>query len=94
MGQLGIDAPAVRSAISSLKRRGLPAARKVDGMAGYGLSKQAREVLDEGDQRIFGRCRAELSDSGRIPRTARRNGSISSSLRSLAPQWAGRNKGN
>ncbi|MFC4119013.1 PaaX family transcriptional regulator C-terminal domain-containing protein [Nonomuraea zeae] len=62
MGQLDVDAPSVRSAISRLKRRGLLEARKVNGSAGYGLSRQAREILDEGDQRIFGRRRAELAD--------------------------------
>jgi phenylacetic acid degradation operon negative regulatory protein len=62
MGRLEVDEPSVRSAISRLKRRGLLEARKVDGVAGYGLSQQAREILDEGDQRIFGRQRAELSE--------------------------------
>ncbi|MFI7703921.1 PaaX family transcriptional regulator C-terminal domain-containing protein [Nonomuraea sp. NPDC049480] len=62
MEQLKVDEPSVRSAISRLKRRGLLEARKVNGTAGYGLSPQAREILDEGDQRIFGRQRAELSD--------------------------------
>ncbi|WP_188194769.1 PaaX family transcriptional regulator [Nonomuraea sp. SYSU D8015] len=62
MAQLKIDAPSVRSAISRLKRRGLLEARKVSGSAGYGLSRQAREILDEGDQRIFGRQRAVLKD--------------------------------
>ncbi|TMR93199.1 GntR family transcriptional regulator [Nonomuraea basaltis] len=62
MGELKVDEPSVRSAISRLKRRGLLEARRVNGTAGYGLSRQAREILDEGDQRIFGRQRAELAD--------------------------------
>lgn len=62
MAQLDVDEPSVRSAISRLKRRGLLESRKVNGVAGYGLSQQAREILDEGDQRIFGRQRAELAD--------------------------------
>ncbi|MGI5230860.1 PaaX family transcriptional regulator [Actinoallomurus sp. CA-142502] len=62
MGRLQVDAPSVRSAISRLKRRGLLEARKVDGSAGYSLSRQARGILDEGDRRIFGRRRAELAD--------------------------------
>lgn len=62
MARLGVDEPSVRSAISRLKRRGLLEARKVAGAAGYELSRQAREILDEGDQRIFGRKRAELAD--------------------------------
>ncbi|MFI5496710.1 PaaX family transcriptional regulator C-terminal domain-containing protein [Actinoplanes sp. NPDC051859] len=62
MDRLKVDAPSVRSAISRLKRRGLLEARKVHGSAGYSLSEQARGILDEGDQRIFGRERAELAD--------------------------------
>ncbi|MBB3664449.1 phenylacetic acid degradation operon negative regulatory protein [Prauserella sediminis] len=62
MAQLNVDAQSVRSAISRLKRRGLLDARRVDGVAGYEPSQQAREILDEGDQRIFGRQRAELED--------------------------------
>ncbi|HEY3686505.1 MAG TPA: PaaX family transcriptional regulator C-terminal domain-containing protein [Streptosporangiaceae bacterium] len=62
MARLDVDEPSVRSATSRLKRRGLLDARRVDGAAAYGLSAQAREVLDEGDQRIFGRRRAELAD--------------------------------
>ncbi|GGQ71751.1 PaaX family transcriptional regulator [Couchioplanes azureus] len=62
MDRLKVDAPAARSAISRLKRRGLLEARKVGGAAGYSLSEQARGILDEGDQRIFGRPRADLAD--------------------------------
>ncbi|NUR90055.1 MAG: GntR family transcriptional regulator [Nonomuraea sp.] len=62
MAELGLDAPSVRSAISRLKRRGLLEAQKVNGAAGYGLSPRAREILDEGDRRIFGRQRADLAD--------------------------------
>lgn len=62
MAQLEVDEASVRSAISRLKRRGLLEARRVDGSAGYGLSAPAREMLDEGDQRIFARRRAELAD--------------------------------
>lgn len=62
MERLRIDASSARSAISRLKRRGLLEARKVGASAGYSLSEQARGILDEGDQRIFGRQRAELAD--------------------------------
>lgn len=62
MARLGVEEPAVRSAISRLKRRGILEARKVDGRAGYALSDTARAILDEGDRRIFGRQRATLAD--------------------------------
>lgn len=62
MARLGIDEPAVRSSISRLKRRGLLEAQRRDGRAGYALSALAREVLAEGDQRIFGRRRSTLDD--------------------------------
>ncbi len=53
MAELGVDEPAVRSAISRLKRRGLLEPERRDGLAGYALSPAGREVLDEGDERIF-----------------------------------------
>lgn len=62
MGQLGVDEPAVRSSISRLKRRGLLEARRERGAAGYALSERMREVLTEGDRRIFQRTRATLDD--------------------------------
>jgi phenylacetic acid degradation operon negative regulatory protein len=62
MARLGIEEPAVRSSISRLKRRGLLEAQRRDGRAGYALSTLARDVLAEGDQRIFGRIRATLED--------------------------------
>jgi phenylacetic acid degradation operon negative regulatory protein len=62
LGELGVDEPAVRSSISRLKRRGLLAAERVDGVAGYGLTASSRAVLDEGDRRIFDRARARLDD--------------------------------
>jgi phenylacetic acid degradation operon negative regulatory protein len=58
MSELGVDEPAVRSSISRLKRRGILEARRVGGSAGYALSAQAREILREGDRRIFERRRA------------------------------------
>jgi phenylacetic acid degradation operon negative regulatory protein len=62
MGELGVDEPAVRSSISRLKRRGILEAQRVEGAAGYALSAQAREILDEGDRRIFERHRATPGD--------------------------------
>jgi phenylacetic acid degradation operon negative regulatory protein len=59
---LGVDEPAVRSSISRLKRRGLLAPDRRDGSAGYVLTAVAREILDDGDVRIFGRRRATEVD--------------------------------
>ncbi|GAA3040453.1 hypothetical protein GCM10020000_18720 [Streptomyces olivoverticillatus] len=56
LGTVGVDSPSVRSAVSRLKRRGLlVAGRTADGAAGYGLSSAARELLADGDRRIYGR---------------------------------------
>jgi phenylacetic acid degradation operon negative regulatory protein len=62
MSEVGVDEPAVRSSISRLKRRGILEAERVGGVAGYGLSAQARSILDEGDRRIFARPRATRDD--------------------------------
>jgi len=62
LADLGVDEPAVRSAISRLKRRGILEARRQDGSAGYRLSAEALAILREGDARIFRRRRAVLAD--------------------------------
>ncbi|RFU21539.1 PaaX family transcriptional regulator [Geodermatophilus marinus] len=62
MADLGVDEPAVRSSVSRLKRRGWLAARREADVAGYALTDPAREVLADGDARIFARRRAEPSD--------------------------------
>lgn len=62
LAELGVDEPAVRSAISRLKRRGILEARRQDGSAGYQLSAEALAILHEGDARIFRRRRAALAD--------------------------------
>lgn len=62
MAQLGVDEPAVRSSISRLKRRGVLEAERIEGTAGYTLSTSARQILDEGDRRIFARTRARIDD--------------------------------
>jgi phenylacetic acid degradation operon negative regulatory protein len=62
LADLGVDEPAVRSAISRLKRRGMLVARRQDGSAGYQLSAEALAILREGDARIFTRRRATLAD--------------------------------
>jgi phenylacetic acid degradation operon negative regulatory protein len=58
LAEAGVDQPSVRSSISRLKRRGILVAERIDGVAGYALSAQARAILDEGDRRIFERRRA------------------------------------
>lgn len=62
LGQLGVEEPAIRSAISRLKRRGMLCSSKVDSAAGYTLSEQARDILLEGDERIFRAERGKLTD--------------------------------
>ncbi|MFI5754787.1 PaaX family transcriptional regulator C-terminal domain-containing protein [Streptomyces sp. NPDC051569] len=63
LGALGVDAPSVRSSVSRLKRRGLLVPeRTADGAAGYALSAEARQVLDDGDRRIYARPSPRLSD--------------------------------
>ena len=62
LAELGVDEPAVRSAISRLKRRGLLEPSRRDGVAGYALSAQAHEILAEGDERIFAPPRATVAD--------------------------------
>lgn len=63
LGVLGVDAPSVRSSVSRLKRRGLLLPRRTPlGAAGYALSDDARQLLDDGDRRIYARAEPELSD--------------------------------
>jgi phenylacetic acid degradation operon negative regulatory protein len=62
LADLGVDEPAVRSAISRLKRRGILQSRRHGESAGYQLSAQALAILREGDTRIFRRRRATLDD--------------------------------
>lgn len=63
LGAVGVDPPSVRSAVSRLKRRGLLLpGRTADGAAGYALSADARQLLDDGDLRIYGRRPPLLSD--------------------------------
>ncbi|MFF5188459.1 PaaX family transcriptional regulator C-terminal domain-containing protein [Streptomyces sp. NPDC000345] len=54
LAAVGVDAPSVRSSVSRLKRRGLLLpARTAQGAAGYELSEEARQLLDDGDRRIY-----------------------------------------
>ena len=54
MAAADVDAPSVRSAVSRLKRRGLLVSRREAGAAAYGLSDDARQLLADGDRRIYG----------------------------------------
>ncbi|MFF2653133.1 PaaX family transcriptional regulator C-terminal domain-containing protein [Streptomyces sp. NPDC058045] len=63
LGAAGVDAPAVRSAVSRLKRRGLlRPERTAGGAAGYALSPDARQLLDDGDRRIYAQGAARAED--------------------------------
>jgi phenylacetic acid degradation operon negative regulatory protein len=62
MAELDVEEPAVRSAISRLKQRGLLEPGKERGAAGYRLSDRGQAILAEGDRRIFERPRASLAD--------------------------------
>ena len=62
LAEVDVDEPAVRSAISRLKRRGLVEAERRDGIAGYVLSAGARAILDEGEEVIFAPPMPRLSD--------------------------------
>ncbi|MGH3347854.1 MAG: PaaX family transcriptional regulator, partial [Nocardioides sp.] len=62
MADLGVDAAAVRSSVSRLKKRGVVEAERRDGSAGYALSADAIEVLREGDTRIWSPSRASAAD--------------------------------
>ncbi|MEU0943191.1 PaaX family transcriptional regulator C-terminal domain-containing protein [Streptomyces canus] len=54
LAAVGVDAPSVRSSVSRLKRRGLLLPARTDrGAAGYELSPDARQLLDDGDRRIY-----------------------------------------
>ncbi|MDH6224391.1 MULTISPECIES: PaaX family transcriptional regulator [Streptomyces] len=53
LAAVDVDAPAVRSAVSRLKRRGmLVPARTAAGAAGYALSPDARQLLDDAGRRL------------------------------------------
>jgi phenylacetic acid degradation operon negative regulatory protein len=62
MEDLGIDATAVRSSVSRLKKRDVLRSMKREGRAGYALSPDALAILREGDVRIFSRPRATPDD--------------------------------
>jgi phenylacetic acid degradation operon negative regulatory protein len=62
MEDLGVDAAAVRSSVSRLKKRDVLRGLKRDGRAGYALSPATLATLREGDVRIFSRPRATPED--------------------------------
>ncbi|GAA2729732.1 PaaX family transcriptional regulator [Streptomyces nogalater] len=63
LAAVGVDAPSVRSSVSRLKRRGLLLpARTESGAAGYELSPEARQLLDDGDRRVY--ADAPVADEG------------------------------
>lgn len=62
MSDLGVEAPAVRSSISRLKRREMLSSVRHAGNAGYSLAPRTLAILAEGDVRIFERRRATLDD--------------------------------
>ncbi|MFD7708839.1 PaaX family transcriptional regulator C-terminal domain-containing protein [Streptomyces sp. NPDC059785] len=54
LAAVGVDAPSVRSSVSRLKRRGLLVPeRTAGGSAGYALPPHARQLLDDGDRRVY-----------------------------------------
>jgi phenylacetic acid degradation operon negative regulatory protein len=55
MAELDLDAQAVRSSVSRLKRRGVIESERRDGAAGYRLTEKGEAILRAGDARIFGR---------------------------------------
>ncbi|WP_156725504.1 PaaX family transcriptional regulator [Streptomyces apocyni] len=63
LGAVGVDAPSVRSSVSRLKRRGLLVPERTErGAAGYALSDDARQLLDDGDRRIYAATRPRLDE--------------------------------
>jgi phenylacetic acid degradation operon negative regulatory protein len=62
MADLDVDAAATRSSVSRLKKRQVLEPARIDGQAGYTLSKGALAVLREGDARIWSRPRASVDD--------------------------------
>jgi phenylacetic acid degradation operon negative regulatory protein len=62
MEDLSVDAAAVRSSVSRLKKRDVLRSVRREGRAGYELSPTTLEILREGDARIFTRPRATAAD--------------------------------
>jgi phenylacetic acid degradation operon negative regulatory protein len=60
LGDLGHDAPGVRSAVSRLKAKGVLNSVRNGGAAKYELSPRSLEMVNEGDERIFAPYRGTL----------------------------------
>jgi phenylacetic acid degradation operon negative regulatory protein len=56
MEELGLDAQAVRSSVSRLKRRGVIESERRGGAAGYRLTARGEAILRAGDARIYRRA--------------------------------------
>jgi phenylacetic acid degradation operon negative regulatory protein len=56
MAELELDAQAVRSSVSRLKRRGVIESERRDGAAGYRLTTRGEAILRAGDARIYKRA--------------------------------------
>src|SRR3954465_8992192 len=61
MAELGLDAQAVRSSVSRLKRRGVIESERRDGAAGYRLTERGEAILRAGDARIYGRASGDAA---------------------------------
>ena len=59
LGDLGHDAPGVRSAVSRMKAKGVLNSVRSGGAARYELSPRSLEMVQEGDERIFAPHREE-----------------------------------
>ena len=55
LNDVGVDDPAVRSALSRFKRRRILISEKQGGVAGYSLSESAWQTFDVGDARVLQR---------------------------------------
>ena len=62
MADVELDEQAVRSAVSRLKRRGVIAAERRGGAAGYRLTVHGIAILEAGDARIFERRSTAAAD--------------------------------
>lgn len=63
LGQVGLDAPSVRTAVFRLKKRGWLASESRHGVRGYALTPLAERSLSEGDEIIWTpRLPADLAD--------------------------------
>lgn len=63
LNDVGVDDPAVRSALSRFKRRGILISEKQSGIAGYALSETTWRTFDVGDARVLQR-RTPPSNAG------------------------------